>query len=157
MFCFQRHHMLLELLTRSLQKSWEEDLCYCQRWALEACWYSLVCHTDTVFKQCDVTGSGYSIEITRLRCHMWVDCVVGSRFALRVLFRLLRSPQPPPPPTSHSLRKTDIFKLKSTWKGRVAELAPWNMFTVSSLDRYVAQYIGRESVTSGPIYRPTVG
>lgn len=109
--------MLLELLIRFLQKTWEEDLCYCLRWVFTSIllFHNLSLHSDIVFKQFHGTVSRYVVVAsTRLRCHMWVDCVVGSLLIPRVFLWFPRLPPSSPPPSVFlsSLLKTSISKFQ---------------------------------------------
>lgn len=102
--------MLLELLIRFLQKTWEEDLCYCLRWVFTSTllFHNLSLHSDIVFKQFHGTVSRYVVVAsTRLRCHMWVDYVVGSLLIPRVF---LWVPRLPPSPPLHFLFFTLLLK-----------------------------------------------
>ena len=117
-FYLQRHHMLLEFLTRFLQKSWEEGLCYCLRWVfLLAYCYSMICLSDTVFKPSQATGtcSRYVVAVRVLASG--ANCGLTMLLVL-LLFRgvFFRSPGHPLPfpslPLPRPSLKTNVSKFQ---------------------------------------------
>ena len=118
-FYLQRHHMLLEFLTRFLQKSWEEGLCYCLRWVfLLAYCYSMICLSDTVFKPSQATGTCSRYVVTVRVLASGANCGLTMLLVL-LLFRgvFFRSPGHPPPlsltPSSSTPPQNQRFQIPS--------------------------------------------
>lgn len=102
--------MLLELLIRFLQKTWEEDLCCCLRWVFTSTllFHNLSLHSDIVFKQFHGTVSRYVVVAST---RLGATCGLTMLLVLS-LFRGFFSGSPgyPPSPPLHFLFFTLLLK-----------------------------------------------